>query len=979
EEANLSGLVDAFERNEMQALETMSVSELAQIRERLETLHRTFGPYAEQFGVKIDQACHPENLSDGQKATEAIGKIKHAISAEEIRTALKTFGPIAHADDKIEVQGLLDRNAAHVITVTHRVFKAEYGRYTATGSMVFYERNEHWGIILDEETMQDPEKLIQLREELTHELRHLEFERTEGASDKQLAIYRENPKWTEIQEAYVAAYPTKTPPDWKPNPPKKTYTLEDWNAKGAAEKHIASELYAMTDEKSETKVFDDSPLGRFNTLMAGMGAVSLGKDAVPDAHMEEYIRGSEHGGGGRRGGGDEVEESHAASPGSSGGGSYEKFKDDIDFREKELKELRNSEYVNFAPGVANLLHLMQNYLEEAKRMNEMMKRAKEKGYLGTRIGQMLTQLKEDTSTINITLGEAGSNIPNQKISLFSRFWISTHVLSITDIIKAGKDVVEFFKREHERKEGENAARLGMALFGNTDLARESKAQYYKAEEHNVEEWQKRYEHLDAWELMEIIDGIAESPIPSKHQMKALLRILAKKGRIDWRHEGLWKALNKMQTAVHFTPGDQVMLHNPTLMRQKLHTALGKIWDFDEFLKLNRENEDAYEGNKKKFEPIMDAIQDQLTLKMEQLLKKHRENPHHSRVSPEEYEEALIYAIEKGKSNAEAVMFYLIVGQAEGILRSDRGMVIDKLLNTWPGTQWIYHMKPPLTQQDYRNYAMKYFRHDYESGTVGWDFKNFYVNQVMHDEMYVQRVRKSVSERGWDHDWCRTIIAEGEASTVKRWLQGRSGNEEVKDTAIENGIVGLLMTMEESARAPDSIDYRKHFKRMLGNFAMMDSVLNNVCPNQPNMASFTRMKPSIANSHAREGELTHHGNWQVHQHMKKMQDFLRQFDPVLFGPDLMGNQYRSSHEPDALAVDIRTYLIEHYPAQATSWRNIKTLYQVFERIEEIIDAVISTGENADDEVFKRKIKTLRHGIDESEYHSSGGGHGHGGDH
>ena len=104
------------------------------------------------------------------------------------------------------------------------------------------------------------------------------------------------------------------------------------------------------------------------------------------------------------------------------------------------------------------------------------------------------------------------------------------------------------------------------------------------------DWQSSYEQLEPTQLFEELKMMANSNIPSKYIFKVLLDALAKKGQLDWSNESLWIILNKLQKGTHFTPEDETLKQDTDLLHQKIQSALGEIYDFDEFIRLENLNE-----------------------------------------------------------------------------------------------------------------------------------------------------------------------------------------------------------------------------------------------------------------------------------------------------------------------------------------------------------------------------------------------------
>lgn len=884
-------------------------------------------------GDRIDRTLNPEKQEGGEIASRLLRELQGVTNPVEIKRIL-------------EARLRVGENLEYV---SSSKFEQSYRAYTTTGFMVFYERGNEWKIIINEEALENPENGAALNHQISHELLHLQFERTPEIKEAWVKHYTENASWQEIKTKFVEAYKTKQPPSYQGD--KTEFSASDWK-----DEDVVSELYAMQRELGASSIKENgSKIDALKKaiLTAGISQSALG---LVDENDEPIIRGYESA--------DDVMSSAPAEGGGEEGGesvsgSPEFFRDQIEIRKQQINNLLKSEYVGAVPGAKDLLQTMDNYLDETLVLNEAFEASKS-GFLAGTIQERIDQVKEDMGTIEKAMGDVSENTPNQHLPLWRKLWLNTHFMSIEDIIQVAVDVKEWQTRRHTRKKADHAARIGAALFSKLPfiggIGLEAEARAEKAEQEEVNEWKNRLENKDAWELIDILRVMSRAIDPNKDQFKAILRILADKGRIDWREPAIWVLLSKMQSATHLTPGDQVLLHNPVILRQKLHTACGEIWDYDEFLELEKSNESKYESKKNEYMATLDKIQDQITARLDQLLGKHRRGEN---VDPMEYEALIEYSIKNGKSYAENIFFHLVCGMADGLLPPDRGLSLDKHLNTWPATQWIYSKSPPMSQDDYLNVCLTKFKGSYERGSLGGengDFMNFYWTEVQNDPMTIQRVRKSVSERVWDHDWGRSIACMGDANTAKRFFSGRSGQQEAKDTAVENSYVGALQWLEINAEDPGKIDARKEFARQMAWVAMADGIIDHVAYLRGANDIYTRGNASILDAKAREAGVGNHGDWNTRQHRNKIRGFLDRFDPTFFA--MIRNTSMARNNPEQLGAQVRDYLTGRYPSLAEEVASVKDINDIFDRMDAIIRTIVENTSEAD---FTAHIRSLREGV------------------
>lgn len=857
---------------------------------------------------------------------------EHISENEDAKKAHQTIRELEGAKNTDEIKTILIKNlgSEHLEFVPHGEFEEKYRQYTEKGHMVFYERGDEWKIILDESALEGAETVDTLKKQLTHELLHLEFEKGKDIKDKvrKELVEGQPEQWAKIRAAFLemAKATSKEPPSG-----------EEWE-----DDDILSELYAMQNDIGQFWSKGDSPTDKLNNLLVGTG---IGK-AIGD--ITQKTRGYEDGAQIKiRGHQEGVESGEEGLPEgapatkieiqSKSEAVYQKNGEAIEHIKGRIRELKKSEYLELVPGAAALLNAMSDFTDATESLNSDLRHTEDSEILSMIIIERNAKVSGDLNDVEDKVGQAARKAPNNEIGFFRKLWLNTTFLSVEDFVQLGKDAYEFFQRRHKRKSADHAAQLGMALFSGTDLGRESRARQQKSEAEEVNEWKSRYENLDAWQLMDELHGIAHSTIPNPDQLKAVLRILADKGRLDWRNEDLWIALNKLQAAVVLKPGDAVLLHNPILLRQRLHRALGEIYDYDEFTTLERTNEGSYESEKGKYDTVHDRTQDKLTDRLDQLLAQARDG---EQVDPVLYESILEYCIKNGKSYAENVMFHLIAGMADGILAADRGLALGKHLNIWPPIDWFPSRKPPYSTADWKWLCETNFKESYEKGSItaegGADFKNWYWTEVQNNSAVIERVQKSVGERSWDHDWGRGIACLGDADTAKRFLAGRSGQQETKATAVGNAYVGAVQWLEENAKNPQFAS-KENFARMAGWIAMSEGILYGTAYNRKESDINTRQNESMNNSIPRESGVGNHTGFTTKQHREIAEEFLFMLDGPFFGM-LSNQECREDAQKKELGQRAAQYLAQRYPSLAGEMAGVDTIDQIYDRLDLIISAM-----------------------------------------
>ena len=934
-EVSLSKRIQEMEE-EMAALETIPAEQLTRLEsdliilsQKLEILQREEG--TESIIEEIGSNSHQQALL----AQDILKDLEHAATNEDIREALeKNLGQ------------------EHLRFIDHNTFETEYRDVTEGGHMAMEEQGERWWIVVDESAFETetPEDLLK---EAKHELLHVVFEKDDKIKETvRKAFIDDRPEeWKEIRQAYI---------DMAKERGEKAPDGTDWKDDGSHDDDILSELYAMQNEMGQFMTDGNTATDKLNNLLAGAGIGA----AIGD--IDEKSREFENDNVKRRGyqaGVERGEEGGEIRPGSGienvskEKAVYEKNNADIDGIRSRIKELKHSKYLQYVKGGGRLLNALNAYNDKTDSLNKELLSSPDSLVIAVTINQRIGEVASELNSVEDVVGKAARKAPNDQISIFRKMWLDTSFLSLDDVGQVAVDIWEFLDRRHKRKKADHAAQLGMALFKGTDLGREAYARQQKAEAEEVQEWQSRYENLDAWQLLAELKAIAASIDPSKDQLKAIMRILAQKGRIDWRDPNLWICLNRLQGDEELVPGDRVLLHNPVLLRQKLHKAMGAIWDYDEYSTLLRQNESSYESEKSKYNSEHDRSQDTLTAKMDDMLARKRNG---ESVDPMEYESIIEYCINNGKSFAEAVMFHLMAGMAEGILAPDRGLALGKHLNLWPTIDYFTSFQPPLSTDDFYDLCKREFPKSFKEGSLvgesqGGDFKNWFWRVCQNDQKVIERVQKSVGERSWDHDWGRSIACLGSAQTAKQFLAGRSGQQETKHTAVGNAYVGAVQWLEENAKNPEFATKEK-FAKIAGWIAMAEGVLNGTAYNRKESDISTRQDAAMNSATPREASVGRYAGKSLSFHRDITKEYLIMIDPGFFSIilDPARREARSPEQKKALGTWAAQYLSGTYGELAGEMQGVEEIDQIYDRMDLIINTMF---DNMSDARFKGILSNL----------------------
>ncbi|QQR84168.1 hypothetical protein IPJ72_03200 [Candidatus Peregrinibacteria bacterium] len=796
-------------------------------------------------------------------------------------------------------------------------------------------------MIIDESIFTDPTKAESLVSRVSHELRHWVFEGNPELKSLWMDAYTKNAQWPRIKQLFVDAYPTKQPP--RDCEVKESYSASDWK-----DEDVLSELYAM-----EVGMDPEKPLSALSKAVveAGIPAKVMGIEQLA------IIRGQED---------DAAKGIASVSPslGTDQSADPPKTPDElmgeINKTNEKIDELLNSKLIGNIPGGKGLLSTMKSYNKDGEVLVKEYEVSKDTQIVGV-LDNRQKLLKEDLEKIKMVIEKIQEAQGNTEMSPLRSIWNNTTFVSVGDIWQTMLDLKEFLERRHKRKQADHAARIGTALTENVpllgDFGTESAARQEKAEADEVGEWKGRLENKDAWALYGILDKMANNIAPNKDQFKAILRILADKGRIDWRNKSIWTIFNKLQSAAYLSQkNDGRLSSDSTYLDAKLRAAAGGIWDYEEYSSLKRTNENSYNSKKGDYTNDIEKTPDKIPHRLAKLLREYREG---GKVEAAEYEALIEYAINNAKFYAEGATFYLIAGIAAGLLTHERALALNKYSNQFPIMDWFPN-NGIRSQQDYADLCLSEFAEEYNSGSISSgrsSFKNYYITVMHSNQAVMQRTRKSVIDRKWDHDWARSIVAGGDADTVRKWLSGRSGEVSTHATGVENLYAGMLQAFEEGA-ITQRPNWREHFDRQIGNLMMAEGAMNKVYRRSDEKIF---RDPGIYGKVPLEASVRFHGDWTVVKHRDKMVGFISGNQDLKTLYQMITNGNEVAKESKAAAPEYTDKIKKHLKSTGVSETivdNIQGIDDVFLFLEPIVKSY--TSKMSDDE-YRKMILSLATGI------------------
>jgi hypothetical protein len=194
------------------------------------------------------------------KEEELLMREKDLDSAIQISEASQKAGIARKAIEVIQQGGApkeIMRNLArtvgeeHVEEVSSETFEAKYRKHTSDGYMVFAIKGDQWRIIVDKDHLDSLTDTTFLKEQLTHELRHLEFEGDSNLNQSWRKGFLENldsEDWKAIKAAFIRHDPNKTPSNFKENGKEWMKKSENEKIGKWPDEDVLSELYAMAPD-----------------------------------------------------------------------------------------------------------------------------------------------------------------------------------------------------------------------------------------------------------------------------------------------------------------------------------------------------------------------------------------------------------------------------------------------------------------------------------------------------------------------------------------------------------------------------------------------------------------------------------------------------------------------------------------------------------------------------------------------------------
>ncbi len=450
------------------------------------------------------------------------------------------------------------------------------------------------------------------------------------------------------------------------------------------------------------------------------------------------------------------------------------------------KDFQEGTYVNHLPG-------FHEFLKEAKE-----KMAEIKEY----------RKKKDIEQIDLTYANKTGNRSLWQQMVTDTTWVSAY--DIAAMFKdAGTDIARMWKRRGETARKKLGRDITEQISDSIPYLGRLKHEFERSErESELEEvgvWEKGLDKIDTHVLQhEMLPRVV-----SKDQLKAILNVLSKKGRLEWDDDhGLWPKLEYFSG--YKMPRDACK-RDARLRNQWLQKMIADIWrDKDQFEHWKAENDGAIDSGRKHLDSYVEELSAASTLDTElrKLLynfKRQKAGEPISReeeVNPHLYEGIIFYAMRNGKMSMEEKFFYLVKGVEIGLISVDRLRAFSGenfgILNTFPFIDFF------STGQNCSMHEIKKISAQITESGPGSDpfapgngMTKFLLDVVAFDNSVKIRVNKGLKgAEKIDHEDIPMLLTQVDFAGVNNIINFTSGSQaKVSAAAMMNGYVGYNSFMK----------------------------------------------------------------------------------------------------------------------------------------------------------------------------------------
>ncbi|PIR48726.1 hypothetical protein COU80_03445 [Candidatus Peregrinibacteria bacterium CG10_big_fil_rev_8_21_14_0_10_55_24] len=470
----------------------------------------------------------------------------------------------------------------------------------------------------------------------------------------------------------------------------------------------------------------------------------------------------------------------------------------------ELAELREDLFARTARGYAHLRRLQEAYAtgispwtgrpfdpegndEEAKRFQRAT----------TQFKNHLDELTKKLQTMVLRPMRDLSDAAQKR----RRKW---NFVSILDVVRSFKSGYEDLKRMWERKSKQSSSIFGkwatgwipknIWYFGRLQNEFDRRAEDDEAEEVGV--WEKALKNMGPNQLIDQLQYIS-SP-RHKDQLKAIMNLLSKLGRIDWDNEEIWRAMSAVSP--HYTMPFSICRYDRFAREEWMKKLVQDIWDDDKELYMTwfSQNSRSFTSKRDEYESFADVrsnVSGEMPAVLARQLQIFTEWAHQGSLpedaNPYIYEKCIQYAMKFGKMTMEEKFFYLIKGIEVGILPIERLNLLNKeLLVNFPFMDFFTRKNNSI--HEIRRMAAQITEPAPNQFKPGLRAKVWLQFVVARDEDTRSRAAKIMSRAGdsIDHEdipMMTTIFDQGDMNELLSVIRG--SQQRVTQEGLKNAYVG----------------------------------------------------------------------------------------------------------------------------------------------------------------------------------------------
>lgn len=470
--------------------------------------------------------------------------------------------------------------------------------------------------------------------------------------------------------------------------------------------------------------------------------------------------------------------------------AYPEYKGTVDaYDYQDLKKAIDQAKKSFRSNA--YLRDVQNFLNTLKAANETLKA------INDDVIKVVDLAKSDLTHETKTGARSIWRIVTEDIN-----WVS-----LSDVGTMFKDAWEDIQRMWKRRGEAARNRLGKSitemipddvyLLGR--LKHEFERRDRTSEEEEVGVWEKGLEKIDPHDLMhEMVPRVK-----SRDQLKAIIHLVTKKGRMDWDDTHLW---DKLEYYSGYRMPRAACLRDADLRNQWLQKMTADIWrDKDFFEHSKAENDGAIDSGRKHLDPYVEELSatGRLRAELRRLLTNYTRMANGEKLAKEEevnphlYEGIIYYAMRNGKMSMEEKFFFLVKGVDIGILSVDRLRAFSGenfgILNSFPFIDY-FSSGQNCSKHEIAKIAGRITEAPDGQGAQykpGARMTKFLMEEVAFDKNVYDRVNKALKRaENIDHEDIPMLLTQVDYNGVNQIINFTSGSQaKVSAAAMQNGYVG----------------------------------------------------------------------------------------------------------------------------------------------------------------------------------------------